>query len=354
LPVFLFVTKFTDKVFTSVPPTRCFLVLCFLMNGGVAAQPVRFQFTEPKMGSPFHLIFYTADSAHAQLLARETFNLVDSLNAIYSDYLPSSELNALSATAGADSFVSVSPLLYHLLHVSKKEGQKSRQAFDITIGPLSKCWREARKEKRIPSAKEIEAARKLTGLDKLAIDTATKKIKLLQKGMELDLGGIAKGHVAQKAVEFLQAKGVVSVMAAASGDIVCGAPPPGKKGWAVGINAPGETEKLLNTTLQMRNRAVSTSGDVYQFTEHQGIRYSHIIDPRTGYGVTFQRNVTVIARDGTTADWLATACSILPVNQAKKLARKTGAHLLVTQQKGKKLRMYSTRKMKQYLKGRIW
>jgi len=333
---------------------RFFLVLCLLQHQNVAAQLLRFQFTEPKMGSPFHLIFYTADSTHAHLLAGQTFNLVDSLNAIYSDYLLSSELNALSATAGTDSFVSVSPPLYHLLRVSKEGGQKSRQAFDITVGPLSKRWREARKEKRFPSAKEIEAARKLTGLEKLLIDTATKKIKLLQEGMALDLGGIAKGHVAQKAVEFLHAKGVVSVMAAASGDIVCGAPPPGKKGWAVGINAPGETEQLLNTTLQMRNRAVSTSGDVYQFTEHQGIRYSHIIDPRTGYGVTFQRNVTVIARDGTTADWLATACSILPVNGAKKLARKTGAGLLVAQQKGAKRRLYSTRKMKQYLKGRIW
>ena len=102
----------------------------------------------------------------------------------------------------------------------------------------------------------------------------------------------------------------------------------------------------------MHNQAVTTSGDAYQFMEKDGKRYSHIIDPGTGYGVTFQRNVTAIAADGTTADWLATACSILPVKKAKKLAGEMSAELLITEIKNEKIKYYSTNGFANYWKPR--
>ncbi|HUQ97670.1 MAG TPA: FAD:protein FMN transferase, partial [Chitinophagaceae bacterium] len=97
------------------------------------------------------------------------------------------------------------------------------------------------------------------------------------------------------------------------------------------------------------NRAVATSGDVYQFTEHNGKRYSHIINPKSGYGITFQRNVTVIAPDGATADWLATACSILPIRKAKQLVKKYKGAVFIGVLKKGKLKFYKTPDWNRYI-----
>ena len=170
----------------------------------------------------------------------------------------------------------------------------------------------------------------------MILDTVHKKLTLLQPGMQLDLGGIAQGYIAGKIMDYLRSQNVNHALVNVSGDIVMSQAPPGTKGWRVGINLPETKEELLPGYLFMQNRAVTSSGDVYQYIEHNGKRYSHILDPRTGYGVTSQRNVTVIAKDAVTADWLATACSILPVGKAKRLAKKINAELLIgTIKKGK-------------------
>lgn len=298
------------------------------------------------MGSPFNLVFYATDSAQASQLAAASFLLVDSLNLIYSDYLENSELNRLGRTAGTGEFIPVSLPLYDILLASKKASLQSSGSFDVTIGPLSKLWRKARKEKTFPSVTDINNARKTVGFKNISIDTFARKIKLLPPGMQLDLGGIAKGYAAQLVINFLKVNGVTSALADAGGDIVCSNPPPGKRGWTVGINLPQSTTQLLPETVAISNCAIATSGDLYQYIEHKGKKYSHIIDPRTGYGVQFQRNVTVIAPDGATADWLATACSILPLQKSKRLAERNGADLLITQIKKGRLQYHLTSGMK--------
>lgn len=305
---------------------------------------------QPKMGSLFNLIFYTDDSVMSAGLAAQSFQLIDSLNFIFSDYIPASELNRLSASAGNDSFVQVSPVLYEVIITSKQAWEKSLGAFDITIGPLSRLWRQVRKENRFPSPGEIRTVRESTGFEKVIIDTGTHRIKLMQPGMQLDPGGLVKGFVAQQVVEFLRSKGIRSMLAGAGGDIVCGEPPPARDGWSIGVNIPGSANNLLNKSIELSNRAVSTSGDVFQHIEHKGKKYSHIIDPRTGYGITSRRNVTVIAPDGITADWLATACSILTVHKAKKLVKQYNADLIITQLKKKKIRVHTTQSMKAWWK----
>lgn len=309
----------------------------------------RFQFSQPKMGSPFNLIFYATDSLKAIQLAKASFALVDSLNAIFSDYMEESELNRLSRTAGSGQAVAVSPLMYEVLLASKKAALKSREAFDITIGPLSRLWRVARRANKFPAKEEVLAAKEKTGIHHLHLDTVSKMVTLSRKDMQLDLGGIAKGYVAHKVVSFLQAHGITSSLADAGGDMVCSDPPPGKKGWTVGINLPESTTELLPQTIEIGNSAIATSGDLYQFMEHKGTRYSHIIDPRTGYGVPFQRNVTIIAPDGATADWLATACSILSLRQCKRLVKNHKAELLITQLYKGKVKYYMFAGMKKKL-----
>ena len=148
--------------------------------------------------------------------------------------------------------------------------------------------------------------------------------------MLLDLGGLAKGYAAQAVINLLKQHGITHALADAGGDMAMSEPPPGTKGWVIGVNVPETTDDLLPKNLSLQNIAVATSGDAFQYLEHGGKKYSHITDPRTGYGITSQRNVTVIARDGTTADWLATACSIVSFGLVKKLAVKNKASVLIT------------------------
>lgn len=300
------------------------------------------------MGSPFNIVTWASDSTKAAKLAEQSFALVDSLNHIFSDYDVQSELSMLSATAGSDSFVVVSPALYDILLQSKLAWQRSKHSFDISIGALSKLWRNARKQKKFPTEQEVQLAKALTGFEKINIDTVSHAVELQTKGIQLDLGGIAKGYTAQKLIELLKDNGITSALVDAGGDIVAIGAPPGKKGWSVGINMPEATDQLLARTVTIKNEAVATSGDVYQFIEHDGKKYAHIINPATGYGVTFQRNVTVIASDGATADWLASACSILPIQTAKKLAKQMHAALLITHIENGKIIKASTKNFERY------
>ena len=295
-----------------------------------------------------NIIFYAADSLKAEHIAKQCFLLADSLNAIFSDYSPESELNKLSATAGKDSFVQVSDLLYDILILSRTAWQKSDHSFDITVGPLTHLWRIARKSKKFPGAGEVQEAKLKVGFDKLVIDTVNHRVKLIQKYMLLDLGGIAKGYTAQKILDFLLSQEIRQALVDAGGDMVMTDGPPGSGGWHVGINTPGTHDELLSGYLLVSNKAVATSGDLYQYMEHGGQRYSHIIDPKTGYGVTFQRNVTVIADDGSTADWLASACSILSMSKAKKLVNQYNAALLNTTRGKGKIKMYKAGNVDRY------
>lgn len=301
-----------------------------------------------KMGSPFGLILYAKDSAQANRAARGAFALVDSLNQIFSDYLPTSSLSQLNATAGSGYFVHPPAALYEIIRTSLDARRQSKGAFNIAIGPLSTIWREAIRQKTFPSHEKIQMAKQYVNHSTIHINPVDKTVQL-DHGVRLDLGGIAKGYVAEAVIRWLRAQNIPSALADAGGDIVCSAPPPGSKGWVVGINLPGAENRLLEQTILLRDAAVATSGDRYQFLEHEGKRYAHIIDPHTGYGVTFSRNVTVVAKDGTTADWLATACSVLPVCRAKKLASANDAGLLITQEKNGRLKSFRNRSMKRYL-----
>ena len=171
---------------------------------------------------------------------------------------------------------------------------------------------------------------------------------ILSKGMQIDFGGIGKGYIAQKVVDFLNTQGIPESLVDAGGDIVLGNAPWDKKGWTVGVNQPEKADDLLPEKLQLHNLSVATSGDVYQFIEHNGKKYSHIIDPATGYGVTSLRNVTVIANDGALAHWLATACSILPINESKKLALSLHAELLITESVNNQLKRNNTKGFDKY------
>ncbi len=298
----------------------------------------KYQFVLPEMGSPFTITLYGTDSIVASKAAAAAFRRADTLNAILSDYIDSSEINRLSATSGQGHYVPVSAPLFDIIQRSVVAARLSNGSYDITIGPVVRLWRKARKTKTFPDADSLKAALGKTGYRYVHLDTLHRAVWLEQPGMQLDVGGLGKGFVAQAALDLLGQYGFPAAMVNAGGKIVMGNSPPGKPGWIIGINAPGEKEQILPSLLLLHNVAVATSGDIYQYVELNGKRYSHIVNPKTGIGLTRRRNVTAIAANGTDADWLATACSILPLRKSLKLIRRfPGAALFITENREGKI-----------------
>ena len=325
---------------------RLFFIF-FLLSFSGSAQQKRFQFSQNKMGSPFSIIFYHTDSTEALQLANDCYLKIDSLNNIFSDYFSYSEAGRLARQTTGQQ-IPISDELLAILLQSKEAWIKSGKTFDISIGALTQLWRKIKNEKRFPAAAEVKKAKQSTGFENLVIQPSVKTISFKKPGMRLDFGGIVKGYAAQKVVDYLKTKNITQALADAGGDIVMSDEPPGKNGWRIGINIPEQENELWDKKLELKNCAVATSGDVYRFTIHNGKKYSHIIDPRTGYGVTSQRNVTVIAKNGATADWLATACSILSIEKALALAKKENAALLIATLKGEKIIIDKTKNFDAY------
>lgn len=317
--------------------------------GDTTQAPKKYSFTRPEMGSPFTITIETTDSSAAANAAAAAFHLADSLNTILSDYIDSSEINRLSATSGQGRSVPVSPPLFDILQRAQEAAVLTSGAYDITVGPVVRLWRKARKTGVPPTQTDIAQALQNTGYNHLHFDSTSHTVLLEKRGMQLDVGGLGKGFVASAALSLLRSQGYPVAMVNAGGKIVTGdAPAAGS--WIIGINAPGQKEQLLSLYLSLHNNSVATSGDLYQYIEWQGKRYSHIIDPRTGIGLTRRRNVTAIATDGTTADWLATACSILSWRESLKLLKRIpGAALLVTEIKGGKIIQKTSVNFKKYL-----
>jgi len=269
------------------------------------------------------------------------------LNNIFSDYSSESEVGNLSLQKNLTD-IKVSDELFAMIIRSKEAWERSGKTFDITIGALTQLWRKAKKENRFPSEAEVKAAKDLTGFKNVTINERSKTISFKKPGIRLDFGGIVPGYAAQRIIDLLKTKNINITLADASGDIVMGDAPPGKDGWTIGINLPENENEIWDKKLELKNFAVSTSGDVYRYTIHNGIKYSHIINPRTGYGVTSQRNVTVITKYGADVDWLATACSILPIKKALKLAKKEHASILIATMNGEKIVTYKSKSFDKY------
>ena len=287
----------------------------------------RFRFQQPHMGTMFFLTVYAPDETVANAASDAAFAKIAALDRMMSDYDPESELMQLCRQSAGQP-VRVSDELFAILQQSQRVAQISDGAFDVTIGPLVRLWRRARRTETLPAPVALAQARKAVGWRKLKLDAQTKTVTLTVPDMQLDLGGIAKGYAADAALAVLQQRGLTRALVAASGDIAVGDPPPGQPGWRVSIGAPvfrpefgaaPETSDPLVRTLLLRDAAVSTSGDTEQFVEIGGRRYSHIVDPRTGLGLTEQLQVSVVAQRATDTDSFATAASVLGVKRGLAL-----------------------------------
>ena len=287
--------------------------------GSEGARLERYEYREPHMGTEFLIVLYSTDEAAATLASRAAFDRVEALNAALSDYDPQSELMRLCERSGGPP-VPVSDDLFHVLSRALEVAERSGGAFDPTVNPVGRLWRRARRDGKMPAPETLAKARALVDYRNVVLDSDARTVQLLAPGVKLDLGGIAKGYAADSALKVLSDEHKITrALVAAAGDIRVGDPPPNREGWTVAV-APLRADSAAKTpALLLANRAVSTSGDAEQYVEIDGVRYSHIVDPRTGLGVVGRSSATVVAPDATTTDALATALSVLGPSEGRAL-----------------------------------
>ena len=254
----------------------------------------------PAMGTPWSITVFAADTALARRTIAAAYARIEEIEQSMSDYRSDSEINRLNRLP-VRRWHPASEDLKQVMHFSLELARWSDGAFDPTVGPLSRLWRRAFRRQSFPEAGRIGAAKALVNHRKVKVD-ADRGIKFRSDSVQLDLGGIAKGYALDAAGEVLEAGGISCYLIDGGGDLLLGRPPPGRTGWRVATPSG---------SLDTSRVAIATSGSSYRFLERNGVRYSHLIDPRTGLGIIDPRSVTVLAPTGMAADALASAASVL-------------------------------------------
>ncbi len=313
---------------------------------------IRFEFSEPQMGVPFRIVLYAPDRATAEPAARAAFTRISQLNDILSDYDTDSELSRLSQSAGSGRTVKVGDDLWFVLMRSQALAERTGGAFDVTVGPAVSLWRKARREKKLPNPAKLAEALKAVGYQKLRLDLRQHTAQLVAPYMRLDLGAIAKGYAVDEALKVLRAHGIHRALVSGGGDMAAGDPPPGKKGWRIEVGSLDATNAPVPRFVLLANAGLATSGDLFQHVEIDGRRYSHIIDPRTGIGLSDHSLVTVIAPDAITADSLATAVSVLGPERGRRLIEGTkGAAVRIVRLPGRTIETSESSRFKRFCEG---
>jgi thiamine biosynthesis lipoprotein len=310
-----------------------------------AAEPTleRFSYEEPHMGTKFRILVYAPEKAKADKASKAAFERIAELDRIMSDYQATSELMRLCAKAGGDP-VPVSEELFLVLTKAQEVSKLSDGAFDVTVGPVVKLWRRARRTQKLPDKEQLAKALELVGYEKVKLDPTKRTVQLAKEGMQLDLGGIAKGYAADEAIAVLKKDGLTRALVAAGGDIAVSGPPPDGEGWKIEIEAADDADDKPRRTLLLRDAGVSTSGEKEQYVEIDGKRYSHIVDPKTGIGLIGQQSVTVIAPNGITSDSMTKVVMILgPEKGLAIIENLEGASSLVVRKEEKGFRVVSSR-----------
>jgi FAD:protein FMN transferase len=293
-------------------------VLFKLHPAAAIAQGAAQEYRQLHLGVEVRLVLATADRAAAAAGARAAYAAIAELEQVLSDWRPTSEVRQLALHPG--EWVPVSPALFDVTAASLRVAQASDGAFDPTVGPVVALWREARRTGTLPSDSALQRTRGQSGWTQVHLDRATHSVRLDLPGMRLDFGGIAKGYILDSARSVLRRRGITAVLLEAGGDVMLGDPPPGERGWRVVVaTAHGDT------TLLLANVGVGTSGPSAQFVDIGGVRYSHVIDPRSGRALTRATQATVIHTTGAMSDALSTMVTVLGETAGSAIARALGA-----------------------------
>ncbi len=272
------------------------------------------------MGTIARIVAVAGHRDIAQKGVDDAFASLRQIEALASIYLGDSEIAKVNTSACFEP-VNVSDPTFEILQTAVDYGRLTNGAFDVTVGPLIEVWQTAADANRAPDPSQLEKALAKVGFKKIHLDPNNKTVRLGAEGMELDLGGIAKGYAIDRAIAALKEAGAEGGMVDVGGDIRCfGTPADGKKHWLIGLQDPdlSKTEQNL-LVLKLGDAAVATSGDYRRFVLIGDERHSHIIDTHTGQSAAKLSSATVITEKAVDADALATAVSVLGPEYGLKL-----------------------------------
>lgn len=343
---------FPGRVLQGLAPWVCELAHCsswsapaiaiaIFLNGYALAQPTnsqleRYEYSTPTMGTVLRMVVYSKDERGAQLAIDAGLDEIERLIPILNNYDPASEVSKLSQAAFRPAPLSLD--LAGTLAAAQRWHELSGGQFDITVGPLTRLWSRARKEKRLPDPKEILEAQKQIGWKNLRwfqTDATTKDLKqqssplqtnltatplqleLLSEGMTIDVSGLATGYIIDRAFEAIVATGHDCILIDIGGDIRMGSSPPESQGWTIEIAGIGKYSPPL-CKRSLHSCAITTSGDLNQFIEIDGRRYSHLIDPTSGNPLERRQSATVIAATAIDADAGATALCLMGLENSSQ------------------------------------
>jgi len=244
---------------------------------------------------------YSAEAGAWPRVADEAFDEVDRIDRLMSHYRADSPLSRINREAARHP-VAVEPELFEFIAESIRYSRESGGAFDITVGPLMKVWGFFRGEGRLPSDEDVARARRSVGSRHVVMDAVQRTIAFDAPDVALDLGGIAKGYAVDRVVRLLRERHVTAALVSAGGSTIYGVgAPPGRRGWNVAVQDPVDAGKTA-FTVELNNRALSVAGSSEKWFEAGGVRYSHIMDPRTGRPAQGVLSVAVLAPTGTAGD----------------------------------------------------
>ena len=272
------------------------------------------QRSQPLLGTFVTITAYGGDRAVLHEDISAAFSEIRRIDQLLSIHREGTELALVNARA-TEAPVPASPELYELLLRAREISEMTEGAFDLTIGPLAQLWGFIWKEHRLPTPEELAGVLPLVGREQLQLTNGT--VRFLRSGMFLDPGGIGKGYAVDRAIETLRTRNVRSAMVKAGGDLRVIGLPPGADSWAVQIEDP--QKEGSRRTIQIREGALSTSGNYENYFEVDGVRYSHILNPRTGLPVQGIASCTVTASTCLESDALATAFFVLGVERSLDL-----------------------------------
>lgn len=292
-------------------------IIYMVRSGGLPGGPKRLARTEFLMSTVVETIIYTTNvKAGEQALTNASFAAV-SLEAILDRHRADSEITAINNLAGKEP-VSVSADTFKNISLALEVSLLSSGAFDLTVAPLLELWGFGTGNTVVPSEQDLAKVLPLVDYRRVRLAEDGMQVFLENEGMKLDLGGIAKGFIVDRAVEVLQAAGVSSGTVDAGGDIrAIGSKPDGSP-WRIGIRHPRERRELV-AIVDIRNQAIVTSGDYERFFTAEGQRYHHLLDPQTGMPARGVTSVTIMAPDAFTADAYSTAVFVMGLERGMAL-----------------------------------
>ena len=288
-----------------------------------AAQPVSDAATivsdsRPGMGTRMQILVYTSDTAGAKAAIDACFTELTRLEQALSEWIPTSDVSRVNQAAGRTS-AKVGPDALAVITAGKQAAELTQGAFAMTWLALSPLWQippQKGTPPRVPTKPEVDRLLPLVGDKTITIDANAGTVQLPTRGMAIGIGAIGKGYAMDRVADLLASKGFTNVLVSAGGDVVArGAK--GDKPWSVGLQDPRGPGYYA--VLPLKDQAISTAGDYERYFELEGVRYHHIIDPRTGFPARGTRSVTVISDRGMLTDALDTGLFVLGPEEAMKL-----------------------------------